>query len=31
MVFLPNYSPDLDPIEITFSKLKTFRRRQNDR
>ncbi len=31
MVFLPNHRPDLDPIEITFSKLKTFRRRQNDR
>ncbi len=27
MVFLPAYSPDLNPIEMTFSKLKPYLRR----
>lgn len=27
LVYLPAYSPDLNPIEMTFSKLKTFMRR----
>jgi transposase len=27
VLFLPGYSPDLSPIEETFSKLKTFLRR----
>ena len=29
LIFLPPYSPDLDPIEMAFSKLKTIRR-END-
>lgn len=28
MLFLPPYSPDLNPIEMAFSKLKALRRRQ---
>ena len=26
LIFLPPYSPDLNPIEMAFSKLKTLRR-----
>ena len=29
--FLPPYSPDLNPIEQAFAKLKTFLRRENAR
>jgi len=29
LIFLPSYSPDLNPIEMAFSKLKTIRR-END-
>ena len=29
LIFLPPYSPDLNPIEMAFSKLKTMRR-END-
>jgi len=31
LLFLPAYSPDFSPIEETFSKLKTFLRRQGAR
>jgi transposase len=31
LLFLPAYSPDLSPIEETFSKLKAFRRRAGAR
>jgi transposase len=31
LVFLPKYSPDLNPIEQTFAKLKAFIRKRNPR
>ena len=31
LVFLPHYSPDLNPIEIAFSKLKAHLRRMKAR
>ncbi len=31
LLFLPSYSPDLTPIELAFSKLKTFLRRHGAR
>ena len=31
LVFLPSYSPDLNPIEETFSKIKAFARREGAR
>jgi transposase len=31
LFFLPPYSPDLNPIEMAFSKLKTFLRKANVR
>ncbi|MDO8296642.1 MAG: transposase, partial [Caulobacter sp.] len=31
MLFLPPYSPDLNPIEQVFSKLKTLRKKADER
>ena len=31
LIFLPPYSPDLNPIEQAFSKLKTLLRKENAR
>ncbi|UVC11990.1 transposase [Rhizobium sp. TH2] len=31
MLFLPRYSPDLNPIEMAFSKLKALSRKQRAR
>ena len=31
LIFLPPYSPDLNPIEQAFSKLKTLLRQENAR
>jgi transposase len=31
LIFLPPYSPDLNPIELAFSKLKTLLRKENAR
>jgi transposase len=31
LLFLPPYSPDLNPIELMFAKLKTLLRKANER